>query len=151
MSTETKDARRRDLAFIHMAAVSLGMDTKDKDPNSEYRSMLWTLARVRSSKDLDFAGRKRVREHLEACGYQSKPGRKPFPGRPHNVDIHPQLRKIEALLADAKRPWAYADGMAEKMFGKDKVAFCNSEEWQKIIAALAFDQRRRAEKLEGGQ
>jgi phage gp16-like protein len=148
MKIEDDDGRRRDLAFIHMAAKALGMDTLDKDPNSEYRCLLWTLARVRSSKDLDFAGRKRLRQHLESCGYQSKPGRKPFPGRPHNVDIHPQLRKIEALLADARRPWAYADGIAEKMFGKDKVAFCNSEEWQKIIAALVFDEQRRKEKAQ---
>jgi phage gp16-like protein len=142
------DSRRRDLAFIHIAVRALGMDPHDKDPSSEYRSMLWTIARVRSSKDLDFAGRKRVREHLEACGYQSRPGTKPFPGRPHNADRHPQLRKIEALLADAKRPWAYADGMAEKMFGKARVAFCDTAEWQAIIAALVKDQQRRKAKAE---
>lgn len=147
------DSRRRDLAFIHIAVRALGMDPHDKDPNSEYRCMLWAVARVRSSKDLDFAGRKRVREHLEACGYQAKRGAKPFPGRPHNTDIHPQLRKIEALLADAKRPWAYADAIAQKLTGgvKVKVAFCDADEWQRIIAALVFDQRRRAAKAQGGQ
>lgn len=145
------DSRRRDLAFIHIAVRSLGMDPHDKDPNCEYRCMLWAVARVRSSKDLDFAGRKRVREHLEACGYQSRAGRKPFPGRPHNCDIHSQLRKIEALLADAKRPWAYADGMADRMFGKKRVGLCNPDEWQRIIAALVYDQRRRAAKAAGGQ
>jgi phage gp16-like protein len=146
MKIEDDDGRRRDLSFIHIAAKQLGMDTHDKDPKSEYRSMLWTVARVRSAADLDFAGRKRVREHLEACGAQSKPGRKPFPGRPHNCDRHPQLRKIEALLADARRPWAYADGMAKRMYGKDLVAFCNEDEWQGIIAALVRDQRRGKEK-----
>lgn len=148
MKIEDDDGRRRDLAFIHMAAMALGMDTKDKDPKSEYRSMLWTVGRVHSSKDLDFAGRKRLRQHLESCGYQAKPGRKRFPGRPHNCDIHPQLGKIEALLTDAHRPWAYADGMAQQMFSKDLVAFCNPEEWQKIIAALMIDQRRRKEKAQ---
>lgn len=143
-----QDSRRRDLAFIHIAVRALGMDPHDKNPDSEYRCMLWAVARVRSSKDLDFAGRKRVREHLEACGYQAKAGSRPFPGQPHNLDRHPQLRKIGALLADARRPWAYADAIAEKLTRgvKVRVAFCDPAEWQQIIAALVYDQRRRKEK-----
>lgn len=145
-TTLPPEAKKREIALIHIAAGQLGMDTRDKSPESEYRSMLWTVARVRSAADLDHAGRQRVIEHLKACGFQSKPGRKPFPGRPHNVDRHPQLKKIEALLADAKRPWAYADGIAKNMFNKERVAFCNSVEWQAIIAALVRDQQRRAAK-----
>lgn len=136
-TTLPNDSRARELAKIHIAAKELGMD------DDAYRDMLWTVARVRSAGDLDYAGRQRVIEHLRACGFQAKPGRKPFPGRPHNCDIHPQLLKIEALLAEAKRPWAYADGMAKRMFDKERVGLCNSGEWQAIIAALMKDQQRR--------
>ena len=142
MSTQPEGHRNRELAMIHIAAKQLGLD------DDAYRDMLWAVGRVRSAGDLDYAGRQRVIEHLKACGFQAKPGRKPFPGRPHNIDRHPQLKKIEALLADAKRPWAYVDGMAEKMFGKERVAFCNQDEWQRIIAALVFDQKRRKEKAQ---
>lgn len=144
--THADDHKRRELAMIHIAAKQLSMDPSDKDPASEYRQMLYAVARVRSAADLDYAGRKRVIDHLKACGFQSRPGKQPFPGRPHNCDRHPQLRKIEALLADAKRPWAYVDGMAERMFGKARVAFCDPGEWQSLIAALVMDQKRRKER-----
>lgn len=141
-TTLDQDARRRDLAMIHLAAKQLGMD------ESTYRDMLWTVARVRSAGDLDHAGRQRVKDHLKACGFVPAPSkaRKAFPGEPHNVDQHPQLQKIRALLTDAHRPWSYADAMAKRMFGKERVAFCDSAEWQKLIAALAVDKNRRTEK-----
>jgi phage gp16-like protein len=142
------DTRRRELAKIHIAAKQLGMDPADKDPASEYRCMLWAIGRVHSAADLDHAGRQRVLDHLKACGFKAK-ARAPakgFPGRPHNADQQPQILKIEALLADAGRPWSYADAMAARMFSKERVAFCNPDEWQRIIAALVIDQRRRKER-----
>lgn len=142
MIIHDEQARNRDLAMIHLAAKQLGMD------NGAYRDMLWAVARVRSAKDLDFAGRQRVKDHLKACGFKPAASRKrkPYPGRPANTDREPQLRKIEALLADAGRPWRYADEMARRMFGKDRVQLCNPGEWQGLIAALVVDQKRRREK-----
>jgi hypothetical protein len=64
------DHRRSELAMIHMGATALGMDTKDQDENSPYRSMLWTLGRQRSAAKLDWQGRKRVLDHLKACGWK---------------------------------------------------------------------------------
>lgn len=57
-----KSPRARDLAAIHATVKQLGMD------DDTYRDMLWTVARVRSAGDLDFAGRKRVLDHLRAIG-----------------------------------------------------------------------------------
>lgn len=54
-----------------------------------------------------------------------------------------QLRKIEAQLADAKRPWAYVDAIARRMFGVARVGFCDPSQLGKIIAALAIDAKRR--------
>lgn len=143
-TTLDEDARRRDLAMIHLAAKQLGMD------EDAYRAMLWAVGRVRSAKDLDFAGRQRVKDHLRACGWKPAPARqrKPYPGRPANTDREPQLQKIEALLTDARRPWSYADKMAHRMFGKDRVQFCDPAEWQRLIAALVIDQKRREKKNE---
>ena len=133
--------RSRELAKIHIAKKQLGLD------DETYRSMLWTVARVTSSKDLDAGGRAAVLDHLRGVGFKAKSPRprRDYPGRPHNIDTNPQLKKIEALLADARRPWSYADGMVKRMFKKDRLAFCNEDELQRLIAALVYDQRRRDE------
>ncbi|MEE9356890.1 MAG: phage protein GemA/Gp16 family protein, partial [Sedimenticolaceae bacterium] len=68
MSTKIKSARTLELGKIHMGATQIGMDAKDKDPDSTYRCMLWTVGRVRSAADLDAAGRKAVLAHLAARG-----------------------------------------------------------------------------------
>lgn len=138
------DARRRELAKIHLGAAALGMDTSDKNPESPYRAMLWTVARVRSAADLDAAGRARVLDHLKACGFEGARGR-PHPGAPHNLaasERGPQLKKIEALLASAKRPWVYADGMARRMFHVERIAWCNPAQLHSVIAALVYDAKR---------
>ena len=57
------DQRRRDLATIHMAKAQLGMD------DDAYRAILWSVTRVKSSADLDWAGRSKMIDHLKACGW----------------------------------------------------------------------------------
>ncbi len=52
------------------------------------------------------------------------------------------LGKIEAILADLQLPWAYADGMASKMFGKERLRFLDDEQTYKVLQALAIHQRR---------
>lgn len=134
------DRRRRDMAAIHIAAKQLGMD------DGTYRDMLWSVARVRSAADLDFTGLQRVRAHLKACGFKSAKPKTPHPGRPSNIDSAdrgPLLRKVEALLTDARREWAYADGMVKRMFHVERTQFCTPEQLRKLIAALTYDQRRR--------
>lgn len=137
--------RSSSLAQLHIAKAQLGLDEET------YRAMLWAVARVKSAKDLDHAGRAKVLDHFKARGWKPAPPKtKPAPGsrregEPHNLHSAargPQLRKVEALLADAGRPWAYADDIAYRMFGLAKIALCNEEHLQKIIAALVYDQRR---------
>lgn len=128
------DARRRELAKIHLGAKQLGMDRE------AYEHMLWTIARVKSAAALDASGRARVLDHLKACGFKPKTA-----GRPHNIrssDRRAQLGKIEAFLAEAKRPWSYADALAKRLCKVDALTFCNTEQLGKIIAALAYDAQR---------
>jgi phage gp16-like protein len=52
------------------------------------------------------------------------------------------LQKIEAYLAEAKRPWTYVNAMAKRMFKIERVQWCNPGQLHKIIAALEYDARR---------
>lgn len=65
------DAKRKDIQLIHIAKQQLNMD------DETYRAMLWTCARVKSSTELDFAGRKKVLDHLKACGFKVTSAKKP--------------------------------------------------------------------------
>lgn len=132
--------RRKQLGAIHIGAEQLGLD------RDAYEAMLWTVARVHSARDLDEAGRERVLSHMRSRGFRGQR----HPGRPHNTDRSPQIRKIEALLASAQRPWAYADAMAKRMFKIERVAFCQPDQLRKLIAALTYDAQRRLPALPEG-
>lgn len=135
------NARNAELAKIHIAKKALGLD------DAAYRAILWSIGRVKSAAQLDHTGRRRVIEHMQACGWRPSPSRRKrhHPGAPHNIDSQdrgPMLKKIEAYLAEAKRPWSYADGMAQHMFHVDRLALCSPVQLRKIIAALETDARR---------
>lgn len=127
--------RKSDLARIHILKGELDMADED------YRATLWAVAQVHSAADLDWRGRRLVIDHL-ADLKRRQGARERYPGRPPATDDNPQLRKIEALLADQHLPWRYANGIAKRMFGKERVAFCSSQELSAVITALT----RRAEK-----
>lgn len=138
-------SRNSGLAQIHIAKKQLGWD------DDTYRAVLWAQARVKSSAELDHAGRSKVLAYMAAQGAvlghaAGKPGK--HPGRPAKppADRAAQVGKVEALLADAGRPWAYAHGMCKRMFKVDRVEFANAEQLQSLIAALMYDQKRRQEK-----
>ena len=136
----SRSSRHRQLAAIHLAARDLGLD------RPAYEDILFTVARVRSAADLDAAGRAAVLDHFRARGWKPSRTNHRHPGRPQNLDSEdrgPQLRKVGALLAEAGLPWAYADGIAKRMFGIERLQFCQPDQLQKVIAALVYDQRRR--------
>lgn len=58
--------RNKDLAKIHIAKKDLGLD------DDEYRDILWTICRVRSSAELDFAGREKLLKHFRSRGFRAK-------------------------------------------------------------------------------
>lgn len=134
--------RNNALAQIHIAKAQLGLD------DETYRAMLWGQARVKSAAQLDHAGRERVLAHMRACGFSARPPVAPTPGRPKNMQ-HPErgamLGKIEALLLDADRPWAYAHAMGKQMFRVDDISFCHEGQLHKLVAALVIEQRKRGQ------
>lgn len=79
-------ARRADLAKIHLAKKDLGWD------DDQYREILWSVCRVRSSAKLDFAGRKRLLDHIAKCGWKARPG-----GTGRALAADPQSKMIRGL------------------------------------------------------
>lgn len=81
--------RNNDLAMIHIAKKDLGLD------DDTYRDMLWTVARVRSSADLDFSSRIKVLEHLKSRGFKPKQATKAKQKAP--LSNEPQHKMIRGL------------------------------------------------------
>ncbi len=133
--------RKRDLAKIHIAKKQLGMD------DTTYRAMLQEVAGVESAADLTAAGRREVLSHLRRVGFKSRAGGGRFFGRPEMDGLEgtgkkAMLLKIEAYLAEAKRPWSYVHAMAKRMCKVDRVEWCDPDQLRSIIAALEYDARR---------
>ena len=65
-----------------------------------------------------------------------------FTGKPKNVDQVPMLGKVEALLADSKRPWSYAHAMARRMFKVARVEWLKPDQLHRLVAALQINSNR---------
>lgn len=150
----TDPTRARDLKLIHAARRQMAW-TEDT-----YRAILKRVTGHGSAADLNAKQRKAVLDDFARLGWNPKTAqahrnptrtrRAPDPDRPQPGDAKLRLLgKIEAQLADAGRPWAYADGIARHMFGIDSVRFCDGDQLRRIVAALAYDQQRRARRDDG--
>ena len=128
--------RNPELAKIHIAKKDLAMD------DDTYRAMLQAVAGVSSASALTPAGVNAVLAHLKRCGWKPKPaakaGKKPIVAAERTALIG----KIEALLAEAGRPWSYADAMAQRMFSVDKTGWLRPNQLVRLIAALTYDAKR---------
>ena len=107
------DLKRREITLIHIAKQQLGMD------DETYRAMLWSVARVKSSTALDFAGRKKVLDHLKACGFKVVANEWAFIDKAAS-DRQPLLRKICMVCKSMGVGKAYAEGAAKRQTGIDR-------------------------------
>ncbi|HVT36069.1 MAG TPA: regulatory protein GemA [Nevskiaceae bacterium] len=142
-----KPLRNRELGRIHILKEALGLD------RATYEAMLWTIGRKESAAELDDYGRRQVIAHQEALLRQVDPKHRAlsYPARPRNLDVgdRKELRKIEALLADAGVDWSYAHGLARRMYRRDRVQLCHAGQLAGIIAALEKQALKRlAEQLQ---
>jgi phage gp16-like protein len=131
----TPDQRNRDLATIHIAVKQLGLD------DGTYRDMLWTVARVRSAKELDFTGRMRVIAHLKAKGFRPRVGKQAGRGAPLADSLH--AKKIRALwlklrdagvLRDASE--AALNAWVKRQSGIDRLQWLTPADAAPVIEAL---------------
>jgi phage gp16-like protein len=135
---QVRDRRSRELAQIHMGANKLGLDTKDKDPDSPYRSMLWAVGQVRSAAELNTAGRAAVLAHLKKLGVKAAPAR-PRPAK----DSAALLSKVRAQLHAANRDESYGDALAKRICKVERLVWCKPAQLNRIVAALWYDQQRK--------
>jgi phage gp16-like protein len=149
--------RQAALAKIHIAQEQLGMDDDTYRElltsivsNGDEARLLTAEGKIKwfngdiSAKHLTGTGLNAVIECFKTAGFK---GSKQYKGKPHNADSSAanarRLSKVEALLADADRPWSYAIAIAKQMYKKEKLEFCTGEELGGIITALVKDAAKR--------
>ena len=129
--------RNLQLSKIHIAKKDLGLD------DETYRALLGRVAGVSSAKDLTPRQTGAVLAEFIRLGWVSAPAKKPGRKAPAVAPDRKKLvGKIEAFLAEANRSWAYADGMALRMFKVERVEWLDPGQLQKMVAALTYDARR---------
>jgi len=136
------ESRRSLLAKVHIAAKALGLE------DDAYRDMLEGLTGQRSAGKLTDKQLVLVVATLRQKGWvdeDPRPARKK-PTPRSTPGTAPLLEKIGALLADAGRPWAYAVGLAARMYTVERLEWAKPEQLRGVIAALVKDAQRRARK-----
>lgn len=138
MTGSPADRRRAELAKIHLAKKQLGLSDAD------YRAVLWAIGRVESSADLDDHGRRKLIAHFESRGFKPAPPRrvKTRPQARPAADKAALLAKLDAQLAEAGRPRAYADAIAMSRFKVARVEWLGDAQLYKIVQMLAVDAKR---------
>ncbi|MFZ6675400.1 gp16 family protein [Undibacterium sp. Xuan67W] len=127
--------RQAEMAQIHIAKKELALE------DDAYRALLLQVTGKTSSKDLTWQGRKALLDHFKKIGWKPK-GKAGGRGLPQVApDRMPRMRKIEALLAEAKRPWSYLDPIVKNL-KRSSIQFCDVDDLSKIIAALTADAKR---------
>lgn len=128
---------------IHVARRQLNMDDAD------YRALLQRAAGVVSSADIRQSGQlDAVMAEFRRLGFKDKPSARH--GRvPNTLDREPQMQKIEALLADMKLSWGYAEAIARQQNPVAPGVRIERLEWvptaklKGVITALAIEKRKR--------
>lgn len=133
--------RRRLIAVVHMGAARLKLDEDTR------RALQQSATGCASCADMSLPQLRAVIATLNARGANladDQPRAERQRNVPNTLQRAPYVQKIEALLADAQRPWEYAVAMAKRMFGRERLEFCTGAELRKIVAALSIDARRTA-------
>lgn len=149
MPTQTDPTRARDLKRIHAAARQMAW-TEDT-----YRAILERVTGQASAAGLTARQRREVLDDFARLGWRPNTAKSHRVPNPTPVDLpltgagwgkDRLLAKIGALLTEAGRGWAYADGCAKKMFQLESIRFCDADQLRRIVAALSYDQQRRAKR-----
>ncbi|MFA1023262.1 gp16 family protein [Klebsiella pneumoniae] len=130
-------AKRGLIGAIKAGQSHLGWD------DATYRAVLARLCNGKtSSTKCSLEELQAVREYMHDQGFprqSARNGKRPNVARSRKT----MLSKVEALLADAKRPWNYAEKMCDHMFQVKRVEWLTTEQLTKLMQALAIDAKRR--------
>jgi phage gp16-like protein len=135
-------ACKANLAKIHIAKKELNLD------DDIYRDILHTQFKKRSSRDLSDFQCVKLLQHFESLGWKQTAAKQRSHGKkPHHMDKSAYLSKIEALLAEAGRSWAYANGMAKHMYKVDNLQFCEQDQLRGIVSALVRNAKKEGRRV----
>lgn len=133
--------RQKMLSKIHIGKKQLGLD------DDVYRDLLVQATGKRSCKDMTDNELAAVLNLLQQKGFGADAGAKGYQHTLlHFAEHGAMMRKIGALLTQMGKSWAYAHGIARKMFGVETVQRCDGEQMRKVLAALNYQARREAQK-----
>jgi len=145
--------RKRTLAAIHATAHQLGLE------DDVYRDLVERVSAEHGPAQRS-AGKCTPRQLSAIANELRRQTGKPaqaaasarvWAGKPKGV-LSPQLAKVEALLADSGREWAYAHALAKRLCGGvARVEWCDSHQLSKVIAAMQIDADRRARRADPGK
>ncbi|BEO10285.1 hypothetical protein SMQC15_31970 [Serratia marcescens] len=125
------------IGAIKAGQAFLGMD------DDTYRQMIARVTDGKTScRQCSLDELQCVREYLHQQGFPRKTarhGRRPKVARSREAI----LAKIEALLAEAKRPWNYAEGLAAHMYQQHVLEWLTVEQLSAVMKALIIDAKRR--------
>jgi len=131
---EMRARRRRRLAKLHCLRRDLGLTEE------EYRGALAVATGQESAVGLSLAQLSMALNHFTELARDR--GVLSTSRRPRNTTQRPQLTVIEALLTEMDLPWSYADAIARRQCGSERVAWCRSDELVGVIAALKRHQKK---------
>ena len=133
--------RQKMISKIHIAKKQLDLD------DDVYRDLLAQATGKRSCKDMMDNELAAVLNLLQQNGFGADAGAKGYQRTPlHFAEHGAMMRKIGALLTQMGKSWAYAHGIARKMFNVDTVQRCDAEQMRKVLAALNYQAKREAHK-----
>lgn len=126
--------KRNLIRIIHTGKSRLGWD------DETYRDVLFRQTGKRSARDCSVSELEKTVLYMRTQGFTpSSRGRRPRVATGRKAI----LSKIEALLADAGRPWGYLDGITERMLGEKKpVEWLDDEQIYKVMQMLIVDAAR---------
>ncbi len=134
MTYQPRETRKSLIQKIHIAKNQLGFD------DDTYRDFLTLHAKKDSCSKMTVPELFTVFNAFKNSGFKvkSKKHKKPFatPEKQQYMD------KIEALLADTGKPWAYAEGIAKQMYRKQRLQWCSVEQLRGVMIALQKQQRK---------
>lgn len=128
---DREGGRRADLAAIHIVKKALAWD------DDTYRDVMFTVTRVKSAGELDFAGRKRFLAHLQACMVQKGLATKAKPARAPWGPSQRLLWSLWQQLADAKlvtsRDRKALEAWVRRQTGVDRLEWLTEAQFDLVI------------------
>ncbi|EAO6532006.1 regulatory protein GemA [Salmonella enterica] len=111
--------------------------------DATYRGVLCRLTGKRSSTKCSIRELEDVKEYMHRQGFPRKAPK--GKGRRPNVANRRKaiLSKIEALLAEGGLSWAYAEGIAHRMYKQKVLEWLDDEQLHSVMIALIKQSKRK--------